>query len=116
EPTGPGEIALGAFTLAMNDSDANWLQFMTNLLIHEAGVIQHFAIMPKDSTLERPGATELMGEGLARGAACASDFSQCDHLSMVDWPLEKVRAHFGVKPRTVPMVGAAASRRTWRGS
>ena len=28
EPTGPGEIALGAFTLAMNDNDANWLQFV----------------------------------------------------------------------------------------
>ena len=47
EPTGPGEIALGAFTLAMNDNDANWIQFIANLAIHEAGLVQHGAIMPK---------------------------------------------------------------------
>ena len=54
EPTGPGEIALGAFTLAMNNNDANWIQFIANLAIHEAGIIQHGAIMPKNSTLARP--------------------------------------------------------------
>jgi hypothetical protein len=96
EPTGPGEIALGAFTLAMNDNDANWIQFIANLSIHEAGLIKHGAIMPKDSTLTRPGATELMGEALWRGAQCHGDFSQADHLAMADWPLVDVRAHFGV--------------------
>jgi hypothetical protein len=35
EPTGRGEIALGAFTLAMNDEDANWIRFMSNRVIHE---------------------------------------------------------------------------------
>ena len=65
EPTGPGEIALGAFTLAMNDNDANWLQFMTNLLIHEAGMLKHGEILPRAESLERPGATELLGEALA---------------------------------------------------
>ena len=103
EPTGPGEIALGAFTLAMNDNDANWLQFMTNLLIHEAGMLKHGEIMPKYESLERPGATELLGEGLARGAQCTADFSQIDHLSMASWPLEKVREHFNVVPLTTPM-------------
>ena len=28
EPTGPGELALAAFTLAMRDDDANWIQFI----------------------------------------------------------------------------------------
>jgi hypothetical protein len=78
EPTGPGEIALGAFTLAMNDNDANWIQFIANLAIHEAGLVQHGAIMPKDSTLARPGATDLLGEALRRGAECTADFSQAD--------------------------------------
>ena len=103
EPTGPGEIALGAFTLAMNDNDASWLQFMTNLLIHEAGMLKHGAILPKPESLERPGATELLGEALARGAQCTSDFSQIDHLSMATWPLESVRTHFNVVPLTSPM-------------
>ncbi len=96
EPTGPGEIALGAFTLAMNDNDANWIQFIANLAIHEAGLVQHGAIMPKDSTLTRPGATDLLGEALWRGAQCSGDFSQADHLAMADWMLDDVRAHFGV--------------------
>lgn len=96
EPTGPGEIALGAFTLAMNDNDANWLQFVTNLVIHEAGLLKHGEIMPKASTLQRPGATRLLGEALARGAQCSSDFSQADHLAMAEWMLTDVRAHFNV--------------------
>jgi hypothetical protein len=98
EPTGPGEIALGAFTLAMNDDDANWIQFIANLAIHEAGIIQHGAIMPKTGTLTRPGASDLMGEALWRGAQCTADFSQADHLAFAAWPLHDVRAHFGVPP------------------
>ena len=98
EPTGPGEIALGALTLAMNDNDANWIQFIANLAIHEAGIIQHGAIMPKTNTLARPGATDLMGEALWRGAQCTADFSQADHLAMAEWALDDVRAHFGVPP------------------
>jgi hypothetical protein len=98
EPTGPGEIALGAFTLAMNDDDANWIQFMSNLVIHEAGILHRGEIVPKASTLTRPGATELLGEALWRGAQCSKDFSQVDHLAMADWPLERVRDHFAVPP------------------
>jgi len=104
EPTGPGEIALGAFTLAMNDNDANWLQFVTNLVIHEAGLLKHGEIQPKASTMTRTGATELVGEAFGRGARCTSDFSQADHLAMADWPLEAVRAHYNVVPMLNPMV------------
>jgi hypothetical protein len=102
EPNGQGEIALGAFTLAMHDNDANWLQFMTNLLIHEAGMLKHGEIMPKPESLQRLGATELLGEALARGAACSTDFSQIDHLTMADWPLAQVREFFNVIPLAVP--------------
>jgi len=104
EPTGPGEIALGAFTLAMNDNDANWLQFVANLVIHEAGLLKHGAIEPKASTMTREGATDLVGEAFARGAHCSRDFSQADHLSMADWPLDSVRAFYNVVPMVNPMV------------
>jgi hypothetical protein len=103
EPTGPGEIALGAFTLAMKDNDANWLQFMTNLLIHEGGMLKHGEIMPKSETLSRPGATELLGEALERGSQCTADFSQADHLSLAPLPLTEVRARFNVVPLATPM-------------
>ena len=103
EPTGPGEIALGAFTLAMQDNDANWLQFMTNLLIHEGGMLKHGEIMPKAETLSRPGATELLGEALERGSQCTADFSQADHMSLAPLPLDEVRAQFNVVPLATPM-------------
>jgi ubiquinone biosynthesis protein Coq4 len=103
EPTGPGEIALGAFTLAMKDNDANWLQFMTNLLIHEGGMLKHGEIMPKAETLNRPGATELLGEALERGARCTGDFSQADHMELAPQPLAEVRARFNVTPLATPM-------------
>jgi hypothetical protein len=76
---------------------------MTNLLIHEAGMLKHGEIMPKAETLQRSGATELLGEALARGSLCTSDFSQGDHLAMVEWKLEDVRAHFNVTPLATPM-------------
>ena len=105
EPTGPGEIALGAFTLAMNDNDANWLQFVANLVIHEAGLLKHGAIEPKASTMTRAGATDLRRRGARpRRARCASDFSQADHLAMADWPLGSVRAYYNVVPMVNPMV------------
>ena len=105
EPTGPGEIALGAFTLAMNDNDANWIQFVANLAIHEAGLVQHGAIMPKASTLTRAGATDLARRGALRAARSArADFSQADHLAMADWPLGSVRAYYNVVPMLNPMV------------
>ena len=96
EPTGPGEIGLGAFTLAMCDNDANWIQFVCNLVIHEAGLVQHGDIAPKAATLSRPGAADLVGEAFHRGAQCMSDFSQAEHLTMVNWLLADVRSHFGV--------------------
>jgi hypothetical protein len=99
EPTGPEEIALGALTLAMNDNDANWMQFLANLAIHEAGLLKHGEILPKAETLTRPGATDLLAEALWRGAQCTSDFSQADHLAYAPWRLEEVRAHFGVPAR-----------------
>lgn len=103
EPTGPGEVALGAFTLAMDDDDANWLQFFANLVIHEAGLLKHGEIEPKSSTLTREGATDLLGEALMRGAHCSSDFSQADHLAMAHWPLESVRTYYNVVPLARPM-------------
>jgi hypothetical protein len=41
EPTGPGEIALGAFKLALRNDDANWMASLANFLIHEVGLFVH---------------------------------------------------------------------------
>ena len=112
EPTGPGEIALGAFKVAMGDTDANWMAFMTNLLIHEFGLMKHGSveqfvpyggeIYPDElgqGALHLPGAPVLLAEAFARGLATTIDFSQLDHIAMAPRQLSELRAEFGVQPR-----------------
>lgn len=113
EPTGPGEISLGAFKLAMSDTDANWMAFMTNLLIHEAGLLKHGGttqfipyggdIYPDaqgQGALHLPGAADMLGEAFERGAAVNRDFSQINHLEMAHRQVADIRADYGVVPRS----------------
>ena len=113
EPTGPGEISLGAFKLAMSDTDANWMAFMTNLLIHEAGLLKHGSttqfipyggdIYPDaqgQGALHLPGAADMLGEAFERGAAVRGDFSQIDHLAIAHRTVAEIRAEYGVMPRS----------------
>jgi hypothetical protein len=105
EPSGQGEIALGAFQMAMNDSEENLVQFLGNLLIHEAGVLDPGGFAPKSGSLMRPGAIELLGEAFDRGSRCTRDFSHADHFAMSAWSLDEVREEFGVVPVTVDFPG-----------
>jgi len=98
DPVAEGELALGAFQMGMNDSEVSWLLCLTNLAIHEAGVIQLGDIAPKSATLGRPGAAETFARALARGSRCTGDFAVADHLGMAALPLADVRARFGVPP------------------
>jgi len=98
EPVAAGELALGAFQMGMNDSEVSWILCLTNLAIHEAGVIQLGDIAPKHETLSRPGVADMFGRAMARGVATTGDFAAADHLAMADRPLEEVRAAFGVPP------------------
>ena len=95
-PVASGELALGAFQMGMNDSEVSWILCLTNLAIHEAGVIQLGDIAPKTATLGRPGVAETFAQAMARGIACTGDFAAADHLAMAHLPLEEVRARYGV--------------------
>ncbi|MFM8304202.1 MAG: hypothetical protein ACKOA9_07905 [Actinomycetota bacterium] len=106
-PVAAGEVSLGAFQMGMSDSEASWILCLTNLAIHEAGVIQLGDIAPKSETLARPGVADMFAQAMARGIACTGDFGAADHFAMVEWPLEEVRAHFGVPP--LPAVPPAAT-------
>lgn len=98
EPVAEGELALGAFQMGMNDSEVSWILCLTNLAIHEAGVIQLGDIAPKSATLSRPGVADTFARALARGATCTADFAIADHFAMAEWPLEQVRTRYGVPP------------------
>ena len=52
--------------------------------------------------LLRPGAIDLLGQEIARGAACSSDFALVDHIALAPLPLEEVRARYGVRPPVDP--------------
>lgn len=118
EATGPGEIALGAFKLALNNSDANWMASLTNFLIHEVGLFTHgtdlqFVPYGRDGdpyhvggirgALDLPGAPELFAEALQRGSACRGDFSQLDHLAIAHVPLIEIRREYNVLPLSKSM-------------
>jgi hypothetical protein len=96
EPSGVGEIALGAMQLAMHDNDEHWVQMLGNLGVHEAGFLAGRAA---PSALAQPGAVEIVAHAFERGAACPTDFTVVDHLARAGEPLEAVRREFGVPPR-----------------
>src|SRR3954470_2531990 len=98
EPTGPGELALGAFQISMNDSDAHWVAFLGSIAIHEAGYFNDRGFVGKESTLTRPGAVDTLAEAFVRGQQCTGDFTAIDHLAMADRPLADIRADFNVVP------------------
>jgi hypothetical protein len=47
-------------------------------------------------TLSLDGASELLGQEMARGAKCTADFSLVDHFALAPLPLAEVRRRFGV--------------------
>ncbi|HEY3671585.1 MAG TPA: hypothetical protein VGN51_11670 [Acidimicrobiia bacterium] len=98
EPTGPGELALGAFQISMNDSDAHWIAFLGSIAIHEAGYFNQNGFVGKESTLMRPGAVDTLAEAFTRGQQCTGDFTAIDHLAMADRPLAEIRAEYNVVP------------------
>jgi ubiquinone biosynthesis protein Coq4 len=98
EPTGQGEIALGAMQLAVTDSDAHWIGFLGNLAVHEAGYLTNESVTGVRATMTRTHAPELVAQAMWRGSQCTGDFTTADHLSMIEDPLLEVRERFGVLP------------------
>lgn len=96
EATGPGEVALSAFQMAMNANRTNTSALLASLIVHEVGVGTAGKLTAEAYTLADPAAARLFAEELARGAACTGDFSLIDHLAIADRPLAEVRADFGV--------------------
>jgi hypothetical protein len=101
EPVAADELALGAMQLAIDDSGTHWVQFLGNIAVHEAGFLtnEDGSLVPKEATLNRPGATQTLAHAFSRGARCGGDFTMVDHLAMADRQLDDVRAEFAVPPR-----------------
>ena len=98
EPTGPGEIGLGAFQMAMDDNPVNAFAFLSPIIVHETGISGVDNIVVTEGALSRPGAIDLLGESFARGSAVTGDFAAADHFAIAAMPLDEVRAQYGVRP------------------
>ena len=97
--TSQGEVALSGFMVGMDDNEVNFSAFLASLIIHEAGFGAPTSITVAESrTLAAPGAADLLGQEMARGAACTGDFSLVDHFALAPLPLDEVRRQFGVRP------------------
>jgi hypothetical protein len=98
EPTGEGEIALGAMMLSAADTDRNWLAFLGNLLVHEVGHVvpgyEHARLAVLDHDLGRT----MMSEAFRRGSTCDAAFDDVDLLAMAKWELADVRHEFSIPP------------------
>lgn len=105
EPTGPGEVALSAFQMAMNDNSVNTSALLASLIVHEVGFGSAGKLSSEAGTLADPAAAQLFGQELARGAACSADFSLVDHLAIAHLPLAEVREMYGVRAPVNPEDG-----------
>jgi hypothetical protein len=105
EATGPGEVALSAFQMAMNDNRTNMSALLASLIVHEVGIGNAGKLTAEAYTLADPAAARLLAEELARGSACTGDFSLIDHLAIADRSLVEIRAEFGVRPPGDPADG-----------
>lgn len=100
--TGAGEVALSAFQMAMDDNPVNASALLASLVVHEAGFERSPTVAAEAGILGTPGAAELFGRELARGAVCRGDFSLVDHFALASVPLAEVRDQFGVRPPDDP--------------
>jgi hypothetical protein len=96
EPTGEGEIALGAMMLSAADTDRNWLGFLGNLLVHEVGHVVPGFEHARPALLDHGLGRTMLAEGFRRGATCNVALDDVDLLRMAEWELDDVRREFCV--------------------
>ena len=97
DATPSGEICIGAMKLMITDSDIHWIELLGSLLIHEAGMLPD-GYKTHESALTDPANVQLAIRAMERGRETKRDFSNVDHLSMIDWPYADVLEEFGVPP------------------
>ncbi len=80
EPTGEGEIALGALMLSAADTDRNYLAFLGNLLVHEVGHVIPGFDNARSAVLDHELGRTMMAEALRRGSTCNAALDDVDLL------------------------------------
>ena len=101
EPTGQGEIALGAYPARGRRHRRALAQLSSaTSSVHEAGFLTAVSVCPEVGDTAALCAFDRLYvvEAFRRGAACTADFTTADHLAMVEVPLADVRDRFGIPP------------------
>jgi len=97
DATPVGEVCIGAMKLMITDSDIHWIELLGSLLIHEAGMLPE-GYKVHQSALTDPANVREAIRAMERGRETQKDFSNVDHLSMIDWPYADVQEAFGIPP------------------
>ncbi len=101
-PVPEAEIALQAMMAAATGGRLHYSGLLASLLLYEVGMLSFNGLEPKKSALARPGAADLLGEGIARGLRCGKDFGTLDLFALADRDLAEVRDELGIE---VPTAG-----------
>lgn len=97
DATPTGEICIGVMKLMITDSDIHWIELLGNVMIHEAGLTPE-NYKDHEAALSDPANIALVMRAMERGRETTRDFSNVDHLSMIDWQFADVLEEFGVPP------------------
>ena len=97
DATPGGEISIGVMKLMITDSDIHWIELLGNVMIHEAGLTPE-NYKDHEPALRDPANIEMVIRAMERGRETKRDFSNVDHLSMIDRPYADVLEEFGVPP------------------
>jgi hypothetical protein len=95
----PSELALQAMLVSATGFEHHFSGLVASLALYESGKFDILDIVGRVGALDRPGASDELGEAFQRGLGCARDFSAIDHLARADDPLDDVRFDCGIPPR-----------------
>jgi hypothetical protein len=97
-----GEIEVLSFQASSSRSPGATLGVIGALGLFESGAFvgSHITAPQYHQGLSMPGGLERMAEAILRGKACNTDLLDVDFFSLADQPIDKVRADFGIPPKS----------------
>jgi hypothetical protein len=100
-----GEIEVVSFQASCSRSPGATLGVVGALGLFESGVFggSHLAEQVVHQGLSKPGGMERMADAILRGKACNADLLSVDFFPLAEKSLEKVRAEFGIPPKSEPV-------------
>ena len=97
-----GEIEVVSFQASCSQYPGATLGVIGALGLFESGAFggSHLTERVEQQGLSKPGGMERMADAILRGKACNTDLLKVDFFRVADQPIGKVRAEFGIPPKS----------------